>query len=131
MVAGAAGALATVAALVLRDRLKKQCPVPTGTLVARTSLASVGQIVQYPFCCGTPAELLAEVSYLLLTQALRHLLAHLLANLLTHSLTHVFTHLLTYLLTHLLTYLLTPHTGCHVEHPARATMQGCARSDIA
>ena len=78
VVAGAAGALATAAALLQREGRRRARvaavaaagsgalstpsppPPPPATLVARASLASVGQIVQYPFLCGLPAVLTEE-----------------------------------------------------------------------
>ena len=78
VVAGAAGALATAAALLQREARRRervaaaavagsgapstpsQPAPPPATLVARASLASVGQIVQDPFLCGLPAALAEE-----------------------------------------------------------------------
>jgi len=69
VIAGVAGALACVAALYHREANEQaQCrhartgavPCRPGLIIARASLAALGQLVQYPFCCGSPAQLAAE-----------------------------------------------------------------------
>ena len=61
VIAGVGGALATVAALYHRLAHRK-APMhgSPGVIVARASLAALGQLIQFPFCCGDPAHLAAE-----------------------------------------------------------------------
>jgi len=79
VIAGVGGAVATVAALYLRETRRKlrrndppsssNTPPPPppppppprrSLLVARASLAALGLCVQFPFCCGVPSDLAAE-----------------------------------------------------------------------
>ena len=85
VIAGVGGALSAVAALYLREVRARQPASSSGggsgggdgggdgdgcgrgrgrgrgggVLVARASLAALGQLVQFPFCCGVPRDLAA------------------------------------------------------------------------
>jgi len=59
VIAGVGGALAAVAALLHRER--GLCH-GGGTIIARASLSSLGQVLQFPFCCGRFATLEEEAA---------------------------------------------------------------------
>jgi len=62
VIAGVGGALSTCAALyyrAARRRASTTAARTAGLLIARASLAALGQCVQFPFCCGVPSQLAA------------------------------------------------------------------------